>query len=68
VFFVLEASIMDQIDGGETIWERLLLEPLATDSLLMCYRHVGFWKPMDTLRDQRELGALLTDGLPRWTW
>jgi glucose-1-phosphate cytidylyltransferase len=32
----------------------------------MCYRHIDFWKPMDTLRDKRELEALWASGSPPW--
>src|SRR5262245_30916398 len=32
---------------------------------LMCY-HIDFWKPMDTLRDKRELEALWASGSPPW--
>jgi glucose-1-phosphate cytidylyltransferase len=65
-FFVLEPGIMDYIEGDETMWERRPLERLAADSQLMCYRHADFWKPMDTLRDKRELEALWASGSPPW--
>lgn len=55
-FFVLEPKIFDYIKEGEnTIWERSPLEGLAKDGQLMSFKHTGFWKPMDTLRDRSEL-------------
>jgi len=36
------------------------------DGQLMAYRHTGFWKPMDTLRDKRELESLWQSGNPPW--
>ena len=65
-FFVLEPGIIDYIEGDETSWERQPLERLAADGQLMCYRHIDFWKPMDTLRDKRELEALWASGSPPW--
>ena len=54
-FFVLEPSVFDRIDGDDTIWERQPMESLAQDRQLGVFRHHGFWRPMDTLRDKVEL-------------
>jgi glucose-1-phosphate cytidylyltransferase len=63
-FFVLEPGVIDYIDGDATVWEKAPLERLAADDQLRAYRHSGFWKPMDTLRDKRELEALFAQGQP----
>lgn len=65
-FFVLEPQIFEYIEGDETIWEKDPLENLAKDEQLMAYKHTGFWKPMDTLRDKRELEVLWQSGNPPW--
>jgi len=65
-FFVLEPEIFNYIKGDETFWEREPLENLAKDGQLVAYRHCGFWKPMDTLRDKRELEELWNSGNPPW--
>ena len=65
-FFVLEPKVIDYIDGDETIFERKPLERLAADNALVAYRHTGFWKPMDTLRDKRELEDLWATGHAPW--
>ncbi|MEQ8701330.1 MAG: glucose-1-phosphate cytidylyltransferase [Bauldia litoralis] len=68
-FFVLEPSVFDYIEGDETIWERAPLERLAEDGELSAFRHTGFWQPMDTLRDQRELERLWNSNAAPWkTW
>lgn len=55
-FFVLQPEIFDYINEGDsTIWERKPLERLAIDQQLIAYKHTGFWRPMDTLRDKIEL-------------
>lgn len=68
-FFVCEPSVIRYIDGNETIWEREPLERIANDNQLQAYKHDGFWKPMDTLRDKVELDGDWQKGLARWkTW
>jgi len=57
-FFVLEPQIFDYIKDDDTVWEKEPLENLARNGQLMAYKQTGFWKPMDTLRDKRELEAL----------
>jgi len=66
-FFVLEPGIFDYIkDGDSTIWERAPLEKLAKDDQLLAYKHSGFWRPMDTLRDKIELENMWTSGNAEW--
>lgn len=54
-FFVCEPDVFDYIDGDDTIWEREPMEQLAGLGQMVAYKHNGFWKPMDTLRDKQEL-------------
>jgi glucose-1-phosphate cytidylyltransferase len=65
-FFVLEPKVMSYIEGDPTIWERQPLEKLASDGQLGAFRHEGFWKAMDTLRDKRELEDLWASGNAPW--
>ncbi|MDA8388483.1 MAG: glucose-1-phosphate cytidylyltransferase [Nitrospiraceae bacterium] len=65
-FFVLEPQVFDYIDGDDTTWEKGPLETLARDSQLRTYKHGGFWKPMDTMRDKLELEGLWNSGRAPW--
>lgn len=65
-FFVCEPAVFDYIDGDDTSWERAPLERLAADGELVAYEFGGFWRPMDTLRDRRELEALWSSGAAPW--
>ncbi|MCI0335149.1 MAG: glucose-1-phosphate cytidylyltransferase [Planctomycetes bacterium] len=66
-FFVLEPAALDYIRLGDaTQWEREPMEQLTDDSELAAYKHHGFWRPMDTLRDKRELEALWAEGRAPW--
>lgn len=65
-FFVADPSVLDLIDGPDTIWEAGPLEALAAAGELMGYRHDGFWHPMDTLRDKVHLDTLWQTGDAPW--
>ena len=68
-FFVLEPKALDRIAGDETIWEREPLESLAHDGELAAFKHDGFWRPMDTLKDKTDLNDLWESGNAPWrTW
>jgi glucose-1-phosphate cytidylyltransferase len=65
-FFVMEPGVFDRIPGDSTILEREPLESLAADGQLGAYLHQGFWQPMDTLRDKRQLEELWESGRAPW--
>jgi len=65
-FFVLEPEIFKYIKGDETTWERDPLEKLGREKQLVAFRHKGFWKPMDTLRDKNELEEMWCKGKAPW--
>lgn len=68
-FFVLEPSVLSRIEGDSTVWEAAPLEGLAADGQLAAFRHDGFWRPMDTLRDKIYLDGLWQKGRAPWkTW
>ena len=65
-FFVLSPKVIDTIEGDSTVWEGEPLEQLAKHGQLSAYKHSGFWRPMDTLRDKNDLEALWTKGKAPW--
>lgn len=69
-YFVCEPRVFDYLnDGDDTIWERRPLERLAAEGELYSYRHNGFWKCMDTLRDKQQLQEMWSSGSAPWkTW
>jgi len=64
-FFVLEPDIFDYIEG-DVLWEKQPIDKLAKDNQLSAYKHNGFWKPMDTLRDKQELENLWLNNKAQW--
>lgn len=65
-FFVLSPKVGGYIENDSTVWEREPMEKLARDGELMAWHHEGFWKPMDTLRDKRDLESLWDAGKAPW--
>jgi len=67
-FFVLEPEIFKFLEGemDEIQWEKKPLLEIAQAGELVAYRHKGFWKPMDALRDRIELESLWASGKSPW--
>jgi glucose-1-phosphate cytidylyltransferase len=66
-FFVCEHKVFDYItEGDDTIFEHTPLEKLAVEGELFTYKHEGFWRPMDTLRDKRALHDMWMRGEAKW--
>jgi glucose-1-phosphate cytidylyltransferase len=66
-FFVCQPEVFDYIsEGDKTIFERQPLESMAKDGQLFTYKHRGFWKPMDTLRDKTQLEEMIDNGTAPW--
>ena len=67
-YFVCEPEVFNYIpDRDDTvIFERGPLESIAKAGKMHAYRHAGFWKPMDTLRDNVGLNELWGVGQAPW--
>jgi len=70
-FFVLKPQVFDYLKGDmdEVMWEDDPMVQLAQDRQLVAYRHHGFWKCMDAMRDKIELETLWQNNEAQWkTW
>lgn len=65
-FFVLSRACLDFIEGDHISWESTPLNSLAASGELMAYEHLGFWQPMDTLREKNLLEELWSSGKAPW--
>jgi len=64
-FFLFRREIFDYIRDGE----ELVLEPfqrLIKDDQLEAYKHEGFWRAMDTLKDRQVLEDMVQQGNMPW--
>ncbi len=70
-FFVLEPKIFEYLQGDMNAiqFEMVPLGKIATDGQLATYKHKGFWKCMDAMRDKMELENLWDTNQAAWkTW
>lgn len=65
-FMVLEPEVFKYIDNDMTVFEKEPLENLAMSNQLMAYKHTGFWKCMDTMRDKETLEYLYKTKQAPW--
>jgi glucose-1-phosphate cytidylyltransferase len=64
-YFLLRKEIFDYMREGE----ELVIEPfkrLIQENKLMAYKHEGFWRSMDTLRDRQMLEDMVEQGKMPW--
>jgi len=66
-FFVCQPQVFDYLtDGDATVFEKEPLEKLAQRGELYAYKHNGFWKCMDTIRDKTQLNQLWDTNQSKW--
>ena len=67
-FFVLKSDVFNYLenDMNNVMWEDSPLNSITADKQLVAYRHNGFWKCMDALRDKIELNELWESGNAPW--
>ena len=65
-FFVCEPGVFDFIEGDNAIWELEPLESIAKSNQLVSFKHHGFWKPMDSLKDKMDLNELWNTNKAAW--
>jgi glucose-1-phosphate cytidylyltransferase len=65
-FFVMEAEIFDYLQDDSTILERQPLQNIAKDGQMAAFKHTGFWRPMDTLKDKNDLTELWNKEQAPW--
>jgi glucose-1-phosphate cytidylyltransferase len=65
-FFVLEPEVLEYIEADSEPFEKYPLPRLVESQQLMAYFHLGFWQPMDTLREKNLLSELANLEKPPW--
>jgi glucose-1-phosphate cytidylyltransferase len=64
-YFLFRREVFDYMREGE----ELVLEPfsrLIAEDQLMAWKHTGFWRSMDTLKDRQVLEDMVENGLMPW--
>lgn len=65
-FFVCEPQLFDYLGDDTEMFERQPLDRIMAAKQLHAFKHNGFWKAMDTLRDNKELNDLWNAGNAPW--
>jgi glucose-1-phosphate cytidylyltransferase len=65
-FFVVEPSVLDLVEGDQSVWETDVLGKLAADGELAAFQHDGYWQPMDTVWERELLEEQWRSGQAPW--
>ena len=67
-FFVCEPKVFDYLpqDSDTVMFERQPLQDMAAAGDMHAYKHRGFWKPMDMLKDNIDLEKMWATGKAPW--
>ena len=63
-FYIFKKKIFDYIPSKDSIFESQILPKVVKKKLLISFKHKGFWKCMDTIKDKNELNDLWFDSKP----
>ena len=63
--FIFRPQIFDYLRDGEELVEEPF-QRLIEDDQLLAFKHDGFWRPMDTLKDKEVLEDLVEQGRMPW--
>tara|TARA_B110000971_G_C19842485_1_gene423214 strand:+ start:25 stop:795 length:771 start_codon:yes stop_codon:yes gene_type:complete len=57
-FFIIDKSAINKIKNNNTYWEQEPLNFFAKKKQLYAFKHDGFWKSLDTLKDKNDFNKL----------
>lgn len=67
-FYIFKKKIFKYIVGKNPIFEKEILNKIAKKNLLISYKHKGFWKCMDTIKDKNELNNIWKNKKKKVPW
>lgn len=65
-YFVISKKIIDKIKSKDTYFEKEPLNKVLKMKKLFAFKHHGFWKSLDTLKDKNEFNKILKTGKKPW--
>ena len=60
-FFIIDKSAIKKIKKSSTYWEQEPLNFFAKKKQLHAFKHEGFWKSLDTLKDKNDFNKLYNE-------
>ena len=65
-FFIISKKMVDKIKSRKIFWENEPLNFAVKKKKLFAYKHEGFWKSLDTLKDKNDFNELLKKKNTPW--
>ena len=65
-FFVIDKSAINKIKNNNTFWEKEPLNYFIKKRKLFAFKHSGFWKSLDTLKDKNDFDIMIKKGKTPW--
>jgi len=65
-FFIIDKSSIKKINDKSTYWEQGPLSFFVKKKKLLAFKHEGFWKSLDTLKDKNDLNILYKNKKLPW--
>lgn len=65
-FMVVDRKVFNYIDDDDSVFEKSPLEKICSENQLVAFKHFGFWKCMDTLRDKNSLEEMIATNSAPW--
>ncbi len=65
-FFVISSNAVKKIKNKKVYWEKEPLSYFLKKKKLFAYKHEGFWKSLDTLKDKNDFNEILKKQKKPW--
>ena len=65
-FFIISKKMVDKIKSRKIFWQNEPLNFAVKNKKLFAYKHEGFWKSLDTLKDKNDFNELLKKKNTPW--
>ena len=65
-YFVIDKSCVKKIKSNNVYWEQEPLDFFAKKKQLYAFKHNGFWKSLDTLKDKNDFNNLYKKNKNPW--
>lgn len=65
-FFIISKKMVNKIKSSKIFWENEPLNFAVKKKKLFAYKHEGFWKSLDTLKDKNDFNELLKEKNTPW--
>lgn len=65
-FFIVDKSAINKIKNNNTYWEKEPLSYFIKKKKLFAFKHKGFWKSLDTMKDKNDFNDMIKKNKKPW--